>query len=97
MTPAAHPNPHPASAIADSRWNLEKPDVSEEEKLTAVADTTCKWASGLVAAWFSADAELQRAVIRDNRERFDALAASLRQRLERASRLLSEHEGRQVG
>ncbi|RSN03076.1 hypothetical protein DMB42_35155 [Nonomuraea sp. WAC 01424] len=97
MTQAGRSYPDPEAAIADSRWDLEKPRVSEEEKQTAVADTTCKWSSGLVAAWFTADVELQRAVIRDNRDRFDALAASLRERLARASSLLSEHEGRQVG
>jgi hypothetical protein len=69
--------------------------VTEEEKQTATADTACKWSSGLVAAWYAADAELQRAVIRDNADRFAALRANLKQRLSRASRLL--HEGRQVG
>jgi hypothetical protein len=97
MSQAGHSYPAPEAAIADSRWNLDKPEVSEEEKATAGADTTCKWSSGLVAAWFAADAELQRAVIRDNAPRFDALATNLRQRLDRASHLLSEHERREVG
>ncbi|MFG1704832.1 hypothetical protein ACFLIM_16730 [Nonomuraea sp. M3C6] len=88
--------PSPEAAIADSRWGLDKPAVSEEEKQTATADTLCKWSSGLVATWFAADAELQRAVIRDNADRFAALRDNLRYRLARASRLLAEHEGRQV-
>ncbi|NUP77826.1 MAG: hypothetical protein HOV96_09805 [Nonomuraea sp.] len=97
MSQAGHSYPAPEAAIADSRWDLDKPHVTEEEKQTAVADTTCKWSSGLVAAWFAADSELQRALVRDNGDRFDALTANLRQRLERASRLVSAHEGREVG
>lgn len=97
MSQAGHSYPAPEAAIADSRWDLDKPRITEEEKQTATADTTCKWSSGLVAAWFAADAELQRALVRDNGERFTALAANLRERLRRASRLLPEHEGREVG
>lgn len=96
MGQAGHSYPNPEAAIADGRWDLDKPAVTEEEKQTATSDTACKWSSGLVAAWFAADAELQRAVIRDNPDRFAALRANLRQRLSRASRLLSEHEGGQV-
>jgi hypothetical protein len=96
MSRAGHTYPAPEAAIADSRWDLDEPAVTEEEKQTATADTACKWSSGLVAAWYAADAELQRAVIRDNPERFTALRVNLRQRLERASRLLAEHEGRKV-
>ncbi|WP_103957268.1 hypothetical protein [Nonomuraea solani] len=97
MSQAGHSYPAPEAAIADGRWDLDEPAVTEDEKQTATADTTCKWSSGLVAAWYAADAELQRAVIRDNAGRFDALRANLRQRLNRASRLLAEHEGGQVG
>lgn len=97
MNQAGHPYPDPEAAIADSRWDLDKRAVTEDEKQTAIADTTCKWSSGLVAAWYAADAELQRAVIRDNAAQFDALRANLRQRLDRASRVLAEHERRQVG
>lgn len=96
MSQAGHTYPAPEAAIADGRWDLDKPAVTEDEKLVATADTTCKWSAGLVAAWYAADAELQRAVIRDNADRFAALRANLKQRLGRASRLLAEHEGRQV-
>ncbi|MFF4620815.1 hypothetical protein [Nonomuraea jabiensis] len=96
MGQAGHSYPAPEAAIADGRWDLDKPDVSEDEKQTATADTTCKWSSGLVAAWFAADAELQRAVVRDNPDRFAALRDNLKQRLARASALLTEHEGGQV-
>ncbi|MEV0386354.1 hypothetical protein [Nonomuraea sp. NPDC050643] len=96
MSQAGHSYPAPEAAIADGRWDLDKPAVTEEEKQTAMADTACKWSSGLVAAWYAADVELQRAVIRDNPDRFAAFRANLRQRLNRASRLLAEHEGRQV-
>ncbi|WP_043615288.1 hypothetical protein [Nonomuraea candida] len=97
MSRAGHDYPNPEAAIADGRWDLDEPAVTEEEKQTATADTSCKWSSGLVAAWYAADAELQRAVVRDNPERFAALRANLKQRLNRASRLLAEDEGRQVG
>ncbi|MEO3874216.1 hypothetical protein ABGB18_35920 [Nonomuraea sp. B12E4] len=97
MSQAGHPYPAPEAAIADGRWDLEKPAVSEDEKQTATADTSCKWSSGLVAAWFAADAALQRAVIRDNADRFTAFQENLRYRLARASALLSEDKGRQVG
>ncbi|GAA1608181.1 hypothetical protein GCM10009733_000360 [Nonomuraea maheshkhaliensis] len=96
MTQAGHSYPAPEAAIGDSRWDLDKPAVTEDEKQVATADTTCKWSAGLVSAWYAADAELQRAVVRDNAGRFAALRANLRQRLGRASRLLAEHEGRQV-
>ncbi|MGW0802168.1 hypothetical protein [Nonomuraea sp. NPDC002799] len=96
MSQAGHSYPAPEAAIADNRWDLDKPAVSEEEKQIATADTVCKWSSGLIAAWYAADAELQRAVIRDNSERFDALRVNLQQRLRRASRLLGQHEGGQV-
>ncbi|MEV0235102.1 hypothetical protein [Nonomuraea sp. NPDC050786] len=97
MSQAGHPYPTPEAAIADGRWKLDKPAISEEEKQVAYADTTCKWSSGLIAAWFAADAELQRALIRDNPERFAELRANLKQRLARASGLLAEHERGQVG
>ncbi|MEV0619640.1 hypothetical protein AB0I81_40420 [Nonomuraea sp. NPDC050404] len=97
MGRAGHSYPAPEAAIADSRWDLDEPAVSEEEKQTATADTVCKWSSGLVTAWYAADADLQRAVIRDNPDRFGALRANLRQRLSRASHLLAQHEGRKVG
>jgi hypothetical protein len=96
MTQAGLSYPAPEAAIADGRWDLDKPDVSEDEKQTATADTMCKWSSGLVAAWFAADAELQRAVIRDNADRFAALRDNLRRRLSRASRLLAEDERGEV-
>jgi hypothetical protein len=96
MGQAGESYPAPEAAIADSRWDLDKPAVSEDEKQTATADTTCKWSSGLVAAWFTADAELQRAVVRDNPDRFAALRDNLKQRLARASALLTEHESGQV-
>lgn len=96
MSQAGHPYPAPEAAIADDRWDLDKPAVSEDEKQVATADTTCKWASGLVTTWFAADAELQRAVVRDNPERFAALRANLTQRLARSSALLAEHEGGEV-
>jgi hypothetical protein len=92
MSQAGLSYPSPEAAIADGRWDLDKPAVSEEEKQTALADTTCKWSSGLVAAWYAADAALQRAVIRDNPDRFAALRANLKQRLSRASRLSAEDE-----
>ncbi|MBE1588673.1 hypothetical protein ACFPOI_54740 [Nonomuraea angiospora] len=96
MGQAGHSYPAPEAAIADGRWDLDKPTVTEEEKQTATADTMCKWSSGLVVAWFSADAELQRAVVRDNADRFAALRDNLKQRVARASALLAEHEGGQV-
>ncbi|GAA3543561.1 hypothetical protein GCM10022419_024680 [Nonomuraea rosea] len=92
MSQAGLSYPSPEAAIADGRWDLDKPAVSEEEKQTALADTTCKWSSGLVATWYAADAALQRAVIRDNPDRFAALRANLKQRLSRASHLSAEDE-----
>ncbi|MEV1166946.1 hypothetical protein [Nonomuraea sp. NPDC049784] len=96
MSQAGHSYQAPEAAIADSRWKLDKPAISEKEKQVAFADTTCKWSSGLIAAWFAADAELQRTLIRDNPERFAALRANLKQRLARASGLLAEDERGQV-
>ncbi len=97
MTGAGHAYPSPEAAITDSRWNLDERAVTEDEKRTAVADTRCKWSSGLVAAWHAADAELQRALVRDNAARFAALRADLAYRLRRASAVLAAHEGGQVG
>ncbi|MEU8249783.1 hypothetical protein [Nonomuraea sp. NPDC048916] len=77
--------PTPEAAIADRRWNLEQATVTAREKRTATADTACKWSSGLVAAWFAADAALQRAVIAAEPDRFAMLRANLRHRLARAS------------
>ncbi|MEW9550008.1 hypothetical protein [Nonomuraea sp. NPDC050783] len=96
MSQAGHDYPEPEAAIADSRWNLDERTVTEDEKQTAVADTQCKWSSGLVAAWHAADAELQRAVVRDNQGRFAALHANLAARLRQASAVLAQHEGGQV-
>ncbi|TMR10186.1 hypothetical protein ETD86_40605 [Nonomuraea turkmeniaca] len=97
MSQAGHSHPAPEAAIADSRWDLEKRTVTEDEKQTATADTQCKWASGLVAAWHAADATLQRALIRDNSDRFAALRANLEHRLKRASSVIAAHEGGDVG
>lgn len=97
MSQAGHSYPAPEAAIADSRWKLEEPAVTEDERQTATADTQCKWSSGLVAAWHGVDAGLQRAVIRDNADRFAALRANLEHRLSKASGVLATHEGHQVG
>ncbi|TMR99072.1 hypothetical protein [Nonomuraea basaltis] len=91
MSQAGHSYPAPEAAIADSRWDLDKQAVSEDEKQTATADTACKWSSGLVVAWHAADADLQRALIRDNADRFAALRANLEHRLRQASGVLAEH------
>ncbi|MCK2213986.1 hypothetical protein MF672_009305 [Actinomadura sp. ATCC 31491] len=96
MAEAGHDYPAPEAAIADSRWDLDEQAVTEDEKQAAVADTQCKWSSGLVAAWHAADAALQRALVRDNRDRFAALRADLAHRLRQASAVLAEHEGGQV-
>ncbi|MFC4011816.1 hypothetical protein ACFOY2_31615 [Nonomuraea purpurea] len=96
MSGQGHSYPDPEAAIADSRWNLEKPDVTEDEKQTAITDTRCKWSSGLIRAWYAADLELQRAIVRDNADRFTALRDNLEHRLREASRLVSEDEGGQV-
>ncbi|MEV0590245.1 hypothetical protein [Nonomuraea cavernae] len=77
--------PTPEAAVADRRWRLEKAAITAGEKRTASADTACKWSSGLVAAWFAADAALQRVVIAAEPERFAMLRANLRHRLSRAS------------
>ncbi|TDC08867.1 hypothetical protein E1267_09205 [Nonomuraea longispora] len=97
MRQAGHSYPSPEAAIADGRWNLDDPAVTEEEKRTATADTRCKWSSGLVLAWYGADAELQQAVIADNPRRFAALRSNLKQRLKRASGLLAQHKSGEVG
>ncbi|HEX4814276.1 MAG TPA: hypothetical protein VFV66_16145 [Nonomuraea sp.] len=97
MSRAGHSYPAPEAAIADSRWNLEKPAVTDDERQTAVADTQCKWSSGLVAAWYAADAELQRSVIRDNPHRFATLHANLAYRLKKASAVLAADERGRVG
>ncbi|WP_049556585.1 hypothetical protein [Nonomuraea sp. SBT364] len=89
MERAGHAYPSPEAAIADRRWHLEKPEVSDEEKQTASADVACKWSSGLVAAWYAADADLQRAVVRDNDRRFAAFRDNLSKRLDRATALLT--------
>ncbi|WP_441124575.1 hypothetical protein [Nonomuraea sp. H19] len=96
MSQAGHSYPAPEAAIADSRWDLDKPAVSEEEKRIATADTQCKWSSGLVLAWYGADVDLQQAVIRDNPDRFAALRANREQRVKHASGLLAAHEGGQA-
>ncbi|MFI7615899.1 hypothetical protein ACIBP6_32240 [Nonomuraea terrae] len=94
MSKAGHSYASPEAAIGDKRWNLDQPQVSEAEKRTATDDTTCKWSSGLVLAWYTADAERQDKVITDNPARFSALRANLKQRLKRASAVLSADEGR---
>ncbi|SEM99575.1 hypothetical protein [Nonomuraea pusilla] len=93
MTQEGYAYPDPEAAIADRRWNLDGQKVTEEEKRTATADAMCKWASGLVSAWYTADAELQRAVVRDNPERFARLRDNLLDRLGRAAQVLGGRRG----
>lgn len=88
MKAAGHSYPSPEAAIADPRWNLEGAEITTEEKRVAVADTSCKWSSGLVAAWFTADAELQRKIVLKHSDRFAGLRANLGKRLDRATTLL---------
>ncbi|QYC45769.1 hypothetical protein Nocox_41130 [Nonomuraea coxensis DSM 45129] len=97
MSRSGHGYPSPEAAIGDRRWDLDERTVTEDEKRTAVADTRCKWSSGLVAAWHAADVELQRALVRDHAARFAALRADLAHRLRRASAVLAADEGGQVG
>jgi hypothetical protein len=88
MKAAGHSYPSPEAAIADPRWNLEGTEITAEEKRVAVADTSCKWSSGLVAAWFTADAELQRKIVLKHSGRFADLRDNLGERLNRATALL---------
>ncbi|MET7999894.1 hypothetical protein [Nonomuraea glycinis] len=88
MKAAGHSYPSPEAAIADPRWNLEGTEITAEEKRVAVADTSCKWSSGLVAAWFTADAEQQRKIVLKHSERFADLRDNLGERLDRATTLL---------
>lgn len=91
MRRAGHPYPTPEDAIADPRWHLEKPEVGELERRTAVADATCKWSSGLVARWFEADTAVQRELVREHAGRFALLRADLSERVQRATALLRRH------
>ncbi|NUW32588.1 hypothetical protein HTZ77_14265 [Nonomuraea sp. SMC257] len=88
MERAGHPYPSPEAAIADPRWDLRSAAVTAREKRTATADTACKWSSGLVPAWFAADAAAQRAVIAAEPGRFADLRDDLRARLDRAAEVL---------
>ncbi|MFI6787607.1 hypothetical protein ACIBG4_09765 [Nonomuraea sp. NPDC050383] len=81
MERAGHPYPSPEAAIADPRWDLRSDAVTAPERRTATADTACKWSSGLVSAWYAADAAAQRAVIAAEPARFAALRDDLRARL----------------
>ncbi|NRQ36444.1 hypothetical protein HII36_32110 [Nonomuraea sp. NN258] len=96
MGQAGHAYAAPESAIADRRWKLEQPAISVVEKATATADTACKWSSGLVAAWYEADAALQRDLVRGHAPRFAAFRANLEHRVRTASRLLASDEGGKV-
>ncbi|MFG1946105.1 hypothetical protein [Nonomuraea sp. NPDC048826] len=88
MRSAGHPYPSPEAAIGDPRWALDKPVISADEKRTAIADTACKWSSGLVARWFAADAALQRRLVHKHAGRFALLRADLNERVRRATTLL---------
>ncbi|MFI7453704.1 hypothetical protein ACIBQX_39875 [Nonomuraea sp. NPDC049714] len=92
MKAAGHSYPSPEAAIADPRWNLEGAEITTEEKRVAVADTSCKWSSGLVATWFTADAELQRRIVLKHSDRFADLRDNLGKRLDRATAML-ERQG----
>jgi len=88
MASTGHPYASPTAAIADQRWDLAKAMITGDERRTALADTSCKWSSGLVAAWFATDAEVQRRVVLRQADRFAALRANLSERLARAIALL---------
>ncbi|MDA0636647.1 hypothetical protein OUY22_24815 [Nonomuraea sp. MCN248] len=89
MRAAGHPYPSPQAAIADPRWSLDDPVISADEKRVAMADTACKWSSGLVAHWFTADAALQRKLVRKHAGRFALLRADVNERVQRAATLLA--------
>ena len=91
MKAAGHPYPSPEAAIGDSRWDLEKPAISDDEKRTAVADATCKWSSGLVSRWHAADAALQRKLVHKHAGRFALLRTDLNERVQRATAILERH------
>ncbi len=92
MRAAGHSYPSPEAAIADPRWTLEEAEITAEETRVAVADTSCKWSSGLVSAWFTADTELQRRVVLKHSGRFADLRANLGTRLDRATTLLAQRK-----
>ncbi|MEV0145484.1 MULTISPECIES: hypothetical protein [unclassified Nonomuraea] len=97
MERAGHPYPSPEAAIADPRWDLRSDAVTAPERRTATADTACKWSSGLVSAWYAADAAAQRAVIAAEPARFAALRDDLRARLARAADLTADVTGDLTG
>ncbi|RJL23288.1 hypothetical protein [Bailinhaonella thermotolerans] len=89
MSRAGFRYPTPQDAISDPRWNLDAPVITSQERATAQADVACKRESGLVQAWYHAEAELQRTLVRAEAARLTRLLKAKQTRLNKACRVLT--------
>ncbi|MFE0380970.1 hypothetical protein ACFW1M_36645 [Streptomyces inhibens] len=81
----------PRQAVNDDRWWSKGSDrPSKKEIAVAVADVRCKQRTALVKVWFEAEADLQRAAIREHSGYFKKLAES-KQRQVTAARAVLDH------
>lgn len=79
----------PRQAVNDDRWwskGSNRP--SEKEIAVAVADVRCKQRTALVKVWSEAEADLQRAAIREHSGYFKKLAESKQRQVAAARALL---------
>ncbi|WSQ09080.1 hypothetical protein OG604_15590 [Streptomyces sp. NBC_01231] len=65
-------------------------EISAKEKQTATADVRCKEETGLLAIWFTAETDIQKADIKKNSEALEELRTAHQEKAEAARRIVAE-------
>lgn len=65
-------------------------EISAKEKRTATADVLCKEETGLLAIWFKAETDIQKADIKKNSEALEELRTAHQEKAEAARRIVAE-------
>lgn len=71
----------PEAAQADKRWKLDRPRITRSERTAAVADVACKRKASLTNIWATAEAPIQRRLIRLHERQLRAIQTANRVRL----------------
>ncbi|MGW1501192.1 hypothetical protein ACWCQW_21875 [Streptomyces mirabilis] len=91
MSTAGYSYKSPMDAMRDPRWNWKSGSPSHEEISTARRDVQCKQNTGVVNAWFRAEADLQESDINQRKRDLDGIRKQIEKRAQVAREILKEH------
>lgn len=86
MADAGFTYAHPWEANNDDSWGV---DVTDQERMVATADVTCKLETNLVGVWNAVDAAYQEQIIERDAELLNEMVENRRKLLDRAAEIVA--------